>query len=96
MPIRKHLKGMNEDLPKRGLTVRVRQSRSDDVGVRAKENEKFFEQAIRQLKRLRQSEGLEKELRRDYYESKGTKRRREQAEARRRYQKRRRLEALEN
>ena len=66
----------------KGLTMKVR---GTDVNG-----------ASRELKKLINREGLVKELRaREYYESKGTKRRREKAEAIRRYKRERIIAASE-
>lgn len=75
----------DKTISKRGLTVQVKPGRDE------KEQKSNLEHALRNLKRLLLSEGLTKELReKEYYESKGQKRRKAKKEATRRYEKLRR------
>lgn len=78
----------DKTISKRGLTVQVKPGRDE------KENKSNLEHALRSLKRLVLAEGLTKELReKEYFETKGQKRRKAKKDAVRRYDKLRRQNA---
>lgn len=83
-----HMKNNGKDVHKRGMSVDVKPGHTPEQQARNVEN------AIKTLKRRMMQEGILKELRaREYFESKGTKRRKALAEARSREAKARRLSA---
>lgn len=82
------IKNNGKDFSKRGMSVDVKPGHTPEQQARNMEN------AIKTLKRRVMQEGILKELRaREYFESKGTKKRKALAEARSREAKARRLAA---
>lgn len=83
-----HKNNNGKDVHKRGMSVDVKPGHTPEQQARNVEN------AIKTLKRRVMQEGILKELRaREYFESKGTKKRKALAEARSREHKARRLAA---
>jgi ribosomal protein S21 len=81
-----HVKNNGKEVHKRGMSVDVKPGHTPDQQARNMEN------AIKTLKRRMMQEGVLKELRaREYFESKGIKKRKALAEARSRENKARRL-----
>lgn len=84
-----HFNGNGRELGKKGLTVEVKQSSDREAQARNLEN------AIRLLKRRMVQEGVVRDMRKkEYFESKGTLRRKAKAEAVRRQKKRDRAQPL--
>lgn len=83
-----HAKNNGKEIHKRGLSVEVKPGYTPEQQARNVEN------AIKSLKQRMMREGILKELRaREYFESKGTKKRKALAEARGREAKVRRMNA---
>lgn len=85
-----HAKGPNRELGKKGLTVNVKPVFSSDP-VKLQENRaRALENAIRNMKKLRMLEGMDRDIKRkEFYETKGQIRRRRKNEAIRRERKNR-------
>lgn len=85
-----HAKGPFKELNKKGLTVTLKPVYGDDFEKVSENRAKALESAIRVLKKRMLQEGMVRDMRRkEFYESKGTIRRRRKDEAVRRERKNR-------